>query len=70
VQQMRDARLAAGLSQAALAAKVGLKRRTLGNYETGERPIPLRTARAIEDALGLAPGSLEFPDRQSKEASA
>lgn len=70
MQQMREARLAAGLTQAELAARVGLKRRALGNYETGVRPIPLRTARTIEAVLGLSAGELEFPDPNPKTESA
>lgn len=44
------------LSQAAMAQKLGVGRRTLGQYESGERPIPLTVALACAAiAFGLPP---------------
>ena len=41
-KQLRKARVAAGLTQPALARLAGLSVRTLSGYETGTRPIPHR----------------------------
>ena len=65
---LREARLKARRTQAGLARDVGLKQGTISAYEAGTRQPPVNTARAIEEALGLPPGSIEWPN--PKEASA
>ena len=50
-KQLRKARKAAGLSQAALARLVSLTVRSISGYECG-RAIPERTAIALRAVLG------------------
>lgn len=51
---IRSRRLALGLSQAELAASVGLEVRQIGRYETGTSLPSLQAARAIADRLGVS----------------
>lgn len=46
-----------GLNQAEYAAKAGLKRAAIGNYESGDFQIGLAAARALRGTYGL---SLDF----------
>jgi len=58
-----------GKTKAELARLVGLKgSEAIRHYETGRRSPPGWRIRQIEDALGVPPGSIEWP--QPKEASA
>ena len=55
-RKLRDARKAAGVSQAKLAADVGISMRTLSKYETGERDITIAQAATVyrlAKALGV-----------------
>lgn len=45
---IRDARSTLGLSQAGLAAKLGVHQTTVSRFETGELPMDERTALALE----------------------
>ena len=58
---LREERGRADLTQTALARQVGLNQRTISNYESGRRVPSVRRAREIEDALGVAPGSIDWP---------
>lgn len=51
---IRSRRLALGLSQAELAASVGLEVRQIGRYENGSSMPSLQAARAIADRLGIS----------------
>jgi transcriptional regulator with XRE-family HTH domain len=51
-------RLAAGLSQADLARRLGWPKASLVNYEQGRRSPPLPALLAIADALHCRPGEL------------
>lgn len=50
-QRLRDARVAAGLTQDALAKKLGTSRTTVCQYETGFRTPRLSRLRAIAKLL-------------------
>lgn len=57
-ENLRGARIAAGLTQEALAQRLGVVKQTIGNYERGEREPDLATLRAIAAALGVTPADL------------
>ena len=58
---LREERERADLTQTDLARQVGLNQRTISNYESGRRVPSVRRAREIETALGVAPGSIDWP---------
>jgi transcriptional regulator with XRE-family HTH domain len=55
---LRRARLAAKLSQEALAAEAGMHRTALSRLETCERAPEFRTLLRLARALGVTPASL------------
>ncbi len=56
--RIRERRLAAGLTQAALAEKCGLHRTFIGSVERGERNVALLSLRRIAASLRAAPSEL------------
>jgi transcriptional regulator with XRE-family HTH domain len=56
--RMRMLRLRAGLSQAALGARLGLTAGAINRYEMGQRRVPLRDVPRIAAILAVAPGAL------------
>ena len=56
--RVRERRLAAGLTQAQLAAKCGLHRTFVGSVERGERNVALLSLRRIATALRVTPAEL------------
>jgi DNA-binding transcriptional regulator YdaS (Cro superfamily) len=52
----------AGLSQADLAHRMGVRPTTLSGWLTGASPAPTGLAADIEQALGLVPGALPRPE--------
>ncbi|OGA48892.1 MAG: hypothetical protein A3F74_27705 [Betaproteobacteria bacterium RIFCSPLOWO2_12_FULL_62_58] len=56
-----------GLSQEALAKRVGLSRTSITNIEKGRQQIPLHALYTFADALGVDPTSL-LPDKKSLTA--
>lgn len=58
VAALRDARLAAGLHQAELAARVGKEQSFISNIERSERRIDLLEFYAIAQAMGRDPAEL------------
>ena len=58
MQRLREARLAAGLTAQALAARAGVATATVLRIEREDgRPLP-HTARRLAAALGLPPGEI------------
>lgn len=57
-RNIRAARTAAGLSQAALGAKLGVQQPTIGNWETGRRAVGIAELLALADVLGVSLASL------------
>lgn len=53
-----------GLSQDALAKRVGLSRTSVTNIEKGRQQIPLHALYSFADALGVEPTAL-LPDKKS-----
>lgn len=56
--RMREARLALGLSQEALADACGLHRTYIGSVERGERNISIDNIERVAVSLGVAPSKL------------
>jgi len=52
-QNLRDQRLAKGLSQEDFADLVGIHRTYVGGLERGERNVTLRTVERLADRLGM-----------------
>ena len=59
-QRVSVARRTRGLTQAALAAQVGVGAQQVHRYETGAEPIPLLRFAALCEALGAEPRDLLF----------
>ena len=57
--RLRAARDAAGLTQSALAARLGLAPQYLSDLERGRRPLSPRLALWIASTMGWAPGDLD-----------
>lgn len=55
---LRERRVGAELSLAALAERAGLHRTSLGLIERGERHLTLTSAKRLADALGCSLGQL------------
>lgn len=54
-QRLRAARTSAGLTQAALAHRVSLKRTSITNMENGEQRLHVHLLDDLADALGVCP---------------
>lgn len=54
-QKLREARLAACLSQHELGDLAGIRSTTVSNLERGNRPARPRTVRQLATALGVEP---------------
>ena len=72
-QRVRDARVARGVTQEWLAKRIGFKRTSITNVESGTQKLLVHTlveiARALEvEAGALLPGSEESPDERPAEA--
>jgi transcriptional regulator with XRE-family HTH domain len=65
--RLREARVAAGLNQRDLAAKVGVDHSTVGRYETGERPPKPTKVASILTACGVVGEDHEELVRLSRE---
>ena len=61
---MRAARLAAGLTQEQLAAKVGMRQARISQLERAEVNPSYRVAQRVADALGVEPRDLFGHDEQ------
>ncbi len=57
-ERLRDARMAAGLTQAQLAAKTGLHRTFIGSVERGERNVSVLNLRLLSRKLRIAMSAL------------
>ena len=66
-QIMRSRRKLAGLTQEQVAKKMGVKRATYAQYETGNRSPKNETIRKIADALGCKPYDL-YPEDLKDDA--
>lgn len=55
IRQLRDE---AGLTQSALAGRVGLSRTSITNIELGQQHIPIHVLYTLASALGVAPEKL------------
>ena len=64
---LREARLAAGYSQAELAGLVGVSTVTVKAWESGRRAPKPATQRQVADALGLGFDDLEVPEPDGGE---
>ena len=53
MENMRKARLAKKLSQKELADELGVTTATISRYESGERKLPVETAKRIAEILGV-----------------
>lgn len=49
-EDMRIARLRLGWTQAELARRIGVSRRTIGRWEMGKTPLPLMLASYLEQS--------------------
>ena len=61
--KLKQLRLDAGLTQDALAAKIGVQKQTISRYENSEREPNIRTAKRIADALGVSLEELALDPR-------
>lgn len=57
-RRIAAARVAAGMTLRALAARLGVDHSTLAGYEAGRRPLRVTQLVVIARALGLAPAAL------------
>ena len=64
---LREARLAAGYSQAELAGRVGVSLGTVKAWESGRRAPKPATQRRVADVLGLGFEDLEAPEPDGGE---
>jgi transcriptional regulator with XRE-family HTH domain len=69
-RQIAAERVAAKMSQATLAERVGITQKSLGRYERGERDIQLKTIGRIADALGLPPSQIMLAAEERAERDA
>lgn len=53
MENLRKARLAKKLSQKELADELGVTTATISRYESGERKLPVETAKRIAEILGV-----------------
>ena len=53
-ERLRALRLDSDLTQAELAAKIGISQKQYGRYETGVNELPLRYLTALCRALGVS----------------
>ena len=67
-QRIRTARVAAGMSQSAIARAAGVTFQQVQKYEQGKNRMSVGTLQAIADALGVHPGSF-FLDEGRKLSS-
>ncbi len=65
--RIRERRIAAGLTQAALAERCGLHRTFIGSVERGERNVALLSLRRIAASLRVAPAELLADNKQAVE---
>lgn len=66
-EKLKQLRLQAGLTQDALAAKIGVQKQTISRYENSERDPNIRTAKRIADALGISLEELALDPRSLQE---
>ena len=52
-QRLREARIAAGITQQELASRIGMQRSHLSEIESGQQNVTLRSMTALAQALGL-----------------
>ncbi len=57
-RRIAHARVAAGMTLRALAARLGIDHSTLAGYEAGRRPLRVTQLISIARALGMAPAAL------------
>jgi transcriptional regulator with XRE-family HTH domain len=62
-------REAEGLTQTALAKRLGISKASMCQFENGQRQPSAATAKAIAKALGAAFGEITEPAEQPAEAS-
>lgn len=67
-RRIAERRAAMGLSQTALAQRLGVSPQQVQKYESGGNRVSASRLNDIAIALGVAPGAL-FPDRSSGKAS-
>jgi transcriptional regulator with XRE-family HTH domain len=58
IAQLVDRRKALGLTQAALAERLGTHQQFVGRYEVGERRLDVVEFMDVAEALGLTPAEL------------
>lgn len=63
MSSFRDVRIALGLSQADMAAKLGVHQTTVSRFETGSLPVDERTALALDALLARAKDTTPQPER-------
>ena len=63
--RIRERRIAAGLTQAALAEKCGLHRTFIGSVERGERNVALLSLRRIAASLRVPPAEFLADSKQA-----
>lgn len=66
IAEWREAK--GGLTQQALADRVGTTKGTISRWESGERDPPLSALYALGDALGVDPGDLFHDPRRPSQA--
>jgi transcriptional regulator with XRE-family HTH domain len=64
---LKEARTAAGLTQAQLSEKIGVPQSFVSKYESGERRLDILELRTVCRALGVSLGA--FVNRLDKELS-
>jgi transcriptional regulator with XRE-family HTH domain len=68
-QTIKALRLAAGLTQRALATRIGVTTLSVSNWETGRNEPSARQLRAVAEALGVSMDGIAFERAAARQSA-